>query len=241
MRRGVAGILLVAVLLLVSCVESDERAVIGLDGRVWFTLHQSMPRAAVAALGGEARLQQMLQRLVQADPLVITGSSACWQQDGRVHLALSGQVLKWWRVPGLLRSMTQERALPEPVRRLMGEVSCHWQGLDVEIRRTVDWRALLAWSRFSAEPSDACAALCYRWHVPVALDSNATRVEQAGRVHVWEFDLVQARRAPLTMSMRLPLLWPVCGLTLCGAAVLFGARWLLRRLRRWRARCCDFL
>ncbi len=219
------------VFLLASCVESDERAVIGLDGRAWFTFHQRLPRAAVTALGGEQRLRLLLQQVVETDPGVLRGASACWLDESNCHIALSGEVSRWWRLPRLLQKWDGEPRLPAPVRGLIGTMSWRIQGWHVELTRTVDWRAPLAWSRFSPELPTSVSPIRYEWHLPLPMASNATRVEQGGCCHVWEFGLKQASQAPLALSLRISLLAIVGVPLMIGAVAIWFWRWCRKRFR----------
>ena len=224
--------------LVVSCIDGHEEYWLERDGSGRAELVYDVPAAMASAMGGVEGVRETLDRFVRETPTLYDATREVSRSGDRLKVVLKA---RFHSVEDLIKAVSGDSALgsadgTSPLDPLIGDFDVKQEGLKVFFRRTVrPGRALPGASLLMADRLKG-RKLEYVLHLPVpAKRSNASRLEDGGRMLVWECPLDSGKLRPLPLEfeaeMPLPLAWiagGAGGAALAVAVVALG----VRRLRR---------
>lgn len=223
-------------LLLSSCFEIREEIWINSRGGGRIQIDYSLPRAAIAPLGGEPGIRSQVEDLLQDAPELRLDDLQITEEDDQflIHAELSTDSMI------SLLDLSEGEALkdlPEAATKLIGQFQLERVGTDFAFERRVDVGSALGFAALIIPKEDRTERrMTYIIHLPTTARShNATRTENDGQTLIWDNSLGEAIQNPTTMNFTapipLPWLWIITALIvlLILSAVLFR-RWRRRRL-----------
>lgn len=203
------------------------------SGRAEITYH--LPAAAAAVHGGESGLREMIDGFLKETPEFANSACEVVVEKKRVrmqiHIAFDSALD--------LRNISNRasiRTLPAAATHLAGEVTAALHGLNLEYTRKISASKALPGAAFLSAAQLDGHRMTYIMHLPSApMESNATRVENAGRTLVWDIPLSQALKSPVVtrFKMQIPIPW---SLVTAIAVPLSGAACAIIVLRRRKMR-----
>ena len=222
-----------------SCIDSREEYWLESDGsgRAEITYH--LPAAAAAVHGGESGLREMVLAFLKGTPEI--GNSACEvileEKRMRIKINIAFDSALALRD---LRNGASIKTLPAAATHLAGEITAGLHGRTLEYTRKISASKALPGAAFLSAAQLNGHRMTYIMHLPAApMESNATRVENAGRTLVWDIPLTQALKSPVVtrFKMQIPIPWhlgatiaiPLSGAT--GAVILLRRRKLRNRFQ----------
>lgn len=236
LRHSVRLSVLLAVSLLVSCIDCREEIWLNSDGSGRADLSYTLPAAAARFQGGENGVRRMIEQFLKSTPTIHSSNCEVSTVADRLTIRVRGafdSVLDFKEI-SQSDSLTD---LPSSAGNLAGEVTLKRSGRTFDIARTISAGSALPGAIFLPRSQFKDRNLAYVVHLPVLPEeSNATRTEDGGRTLIWEIPLGQAVKAPFTTRFKakapIPawMLASAAGAAGCvGLLTFFGTRKLRKR------------
>lgn len=229
-------LLLAVVALLASCIDGREEYWLDANGGGRAEASYQLPAAVARMHGGEQGIRRLLEDFLESTPEIHSGSCEVATRDGRVHVSVRAAFHSALELKNIASGEAM-RSLPSAATHIAGNVRAGIRGRTLEFQRTIDPARALPGAALLPAAQVHGHRLTYIMHLPeAALESNATRVEDAGRTLVWEFPLEKALAAPLTtrFRMRVPIPWGT--VTALALPLTLAGGLTVARLRKSRRR-----
>jgi hypothetical protein len=227
---------LMAVSLLVSCIDGREEIWIHRDGSGRAEVNYTLPASAAVFQGGEAGVRHMLEEFLSKSTALTTSSVEVKTVGDRLHIrvlasfAAAMDLKKIAEGPGM-------HELPSSATGLAGTVTVALRGLSLDFTRSLTPGTSLPGAALLPASAFQDRSLTYIIHLPLAAtESNATRKLDGGRTLIWEFPLAEAVKKPITTHFIAPIPFPKwiwllgIGLLLLLGLILHG--WKRRRIAK---------
>lgn len=223
---------LITACLLVSCIDGHEEIWLNANGSGRADIRYSLPAAAARFQGGEAGVRRIIGELLKNTPAIATSSYEVAREQDRLKIHVQATFNSAMDLTKISTGRSLEN-LPSSATYLAGDFKVDLHGRTVDFARTIVPGKALPGAIFLPVSQFEGRNLTYIIHLPdAASESNATRVEDAGRTLVWDYPLARAIQGPFTLRFkaRIPIpRWAVAS----GAAVVlllayFAIRWKIR-------------
>jgi hypothetical protein len=209
-----------AVVLQASCFDGREEIWIESDGSGRADVTYSVPAAAAKLKGGEDGVRAFVEDLLKSQKALGSPQCEVWTENGTLHVRVKASFKSALKLKELAKGDSQKK-LPAAASYLAGKVNAQVRGLEIDFARTISPGLAMPGHSFMPASQFEGHKLTYIFHLPtVAKESNATRIEDAGRTLVWEIPLAEAMKTPVTTRFKAPLPIPVWAIVLAIAAVL---------------------
>ena len=223
--------------LLCSCIDSREEYWLQADGSGRAEISCNIPAAAAARSGGESGIRKMLAGFLRQTPeMKGAGFEVSTEQD-RVRVKINFGFDSALDLKDLA-SKSHLKTLPSAASHLAGEIETKLNGLSLDFSRKITASKALPGLAFLPDSQLEGHRMIYIMHLPsVPLESNATRVEDAGRTLVWEIPLARAIKAPIVTHFIIPVPIPWRFLPVIAVPVsLVAFGFILLRIRKLKNR-----
>lgn len=221
---------------LVSCIDGREEIWLNADGSGRADFNYSVPAIAARLQGGEEGIRQLIKRFLKDRPeLALSLCDVSTEAERlRIHVRASfDSVMDLKRVSDK-KSLEN---LPSPVTHLIGDLRLDVRGLSVDFARSIAPGQALPGSLFMPASQFQNRNLTYIVHLPMAAtESNATRLEDAGRTLIWDFPLGQVLERPVTTSFKARIPIPRWFAVTTSLVALSTAVLVFFKLRKWQRR-----
>lgn len=235
-RHSFRLLVLVAVASLASCIDGREEIWLAADGSGRADVCYSFPASAAKLQGGADGVERIVDGFLKNTPALASSSYEVTTDAERVKVRIRAS----FKSALDLRDVTAGDSagkLPSSAGNLAGKVKLALQGMSMDFCRTISPGSALPGCSFMPASQFANRQLTYIIHLPeAATDSNATRIDDAGRTLIWEFPLAQAILSPVTTRFKVPIPIPSWLVATSAAAVLIIAFLGIQKLRRVTAR-----
>lgn len=183
--------------LLVSCIDSREEFWLEANGSGRAELSFSIPTTAARMTGGNDGIRKMIEQLRQSGSALKNFRETITTQDDRTHIDVSFS-FDSARDLEALREGEAFKSLPSAAAHMSGMIETEIRGLSIDYRRTIAVNKALPGAFLLPKSKFADCKLLTIMHLPVAASqSNATRVENAGRTLVWDTPMAEAVKSPI--------------------------------------------
>jgi hypothetical protein len=214
-----------------SCIDSREEYWLEPDGsgRAEITYH--LPAAAAAVHGGESGLREMVLNFLNGTPEIANSACEVVIEEARVRIKINVAFDSALALRDL-RNGESMKSLPAAATHLAGEVTAGLHGRTLEYTRKISASKALPGAAFLSATQLEGHRMTYIMHLPSApMESNATRVENAGRTLVWDIPLSQALKSPVVtwFKMQIPTPWSLVATIAIPLSGVAYATVLLRR------------
>ncbi len=233
---GTARLLaMIMVVSLVSCIEGREEIWIEADGSGRADVTYSLPAAAARFQGGESGVRQLIENFLQKAAGITSSQCEVTTKGDRLKVRVQVSFLSALKLKELTQGDAKKK-LPPAASHMAGKVTAELHGLALDFSRTISPGLALPGSGFMPASQFKDRELTYIFHLPkAATESNATRIEDAGRTLIWNFPLTEAIQGPVTTHFKMPLPIPPWAIALVAIVVLFIAFLLVMGARNlWR-------
>lgn len=239
-NRACRFLLALAVLLISSCLDGQEEFWFERDGSGRLEVEYQLPVFAVAAMGGEAKLENVVRDFFSKQKGIVLDDFVHEKSEAQSVIRIKAHFDSVIELVKLFDTSAGESSgsLPDPMRKLLGNIVIVRDGMSVDFKRSIDpsgiiGSGLLAPSREQMEGHH----LHYTMHLPSkATSSNAHEVLDDGRTLVWRYPLAEALEHPVETNFIAPIPIPawLCILLGCTLSVIL---WLIAKgvRKRWRA------
>ncbi len=220
-----------------SCIDSREEYWLEADGsgRAEITYH--LPAAAAAVHGGESGLRELVAGFLKETPEIANSACDVIIEGKRVRIKINVAFDSALDLREIGNGAAM-KTLPAAATYLAGEVTAGLRGRTLEYARKISTSKALPGAAFLSAAQLDGHRMTYIMHLPAApIESNATRVENAGRTLVWDIPLSQALKSPVVtrFKMQIPIPWSlVSAIAIPLSGVACGAMLLRRRKLRNR-------
>lgn len=220
---------------LCSCIDSREEYWLEPDGsgRAEITYH--LPAAAATVHGGESGLREMISSFLKGTPEIADSTCEVAIEETRVRIKINVAFDSALALRDL-RNGESMKTLPAAATHLAGEVTAGLRGRTLEYSRKISASKALPGAIFLSAAELEGHRMTYIMHLPSApMETNATRVENAGRTLVWDIPLKQALKSPIVtrFEMQIPIPWSlVATIAIPLSGVAFATILLRRRIPR---------
>lgn len=219
---------------LCSCIDSREEYWLEADGsgRAEITYH--LPAAAASVHGGESGLRELVTGFIKETPEIANSACEVVLEEKRVRIKINVAFDSALALRDI-RDGASMKTLPAAASHLAGEVTAGLRGRTLEYTRKISASKALPGAAFLSAAQLNGHRMTYIMHLPVApMESNATRVENAGRTLVWDIPLSQALKSPVVtrFKMQIPIPWSLVTAIAIPLSGVACATILLRRRKR---------
>ena len=240
-NRACRFLLALAVLLISSCLDGQEEFWFERDGSGRMEVEYQLPVFAVAAMGGEAKLENVVREFFSKQKGIVLDDFVHEKSEAQSVIRIKAHFESVVELVKLFDTSAGESSgsLPDPMRKLLGNIVIVRDGMSVNFKRSIDPKGiigsgLLAPSREQMEGHH----LHYTMHLPSkATSSNAHEVLDGGRTLVWRYPLAEALDHPVETNFIAPIPIPawLCILIGCTLSVILWliARFIGRRRKGW--------
>jgi antibiotic biosynthesis monooxygenase (ABM) superfamily enzyme len=219
---------IVTACLLVSCIDGREEIWLNANGSGRADVSYTLPAAAARFQGGEAGIRRLIGDFIKATPGISSSSFEVTTTAERLKIHVLATFDSVLDFKAIAKDPALEK-LPSSASHLAGEMTVNVQGRTIGFSRTVSpgkalpGAILLPVSQFTGRK------LTYIIHLPeAATESNATRVENAGRTLVWDYPLAEAIQAPPILRFKANYPLPTRAIASVAAVVLLLAYFVIR-------------
>ncbi len=231
-RHIVRLLAVITAFLLVSCIDGREEIWLNANGSGRADLSYSLPAAAAGFQGGEAGVRRLIGGFLQDTPAISTSSFEVFTDQDRLKIRVQATFDSALDLKAISKGASLEE-LPSSANYLAGEMSVDLDGRNIGFSRTITPGKALPGAIFLPVSQFKDRNLTYIIHLPeAAAESNATRVENAGRTLVWDFPLAAAIQTPVTLRFKARIPIPSWAIASVAAVVLLLAYLALRWMRR---------
>ncbi len=234
MNRGrftTRALVLVTALAAISCIDGREEVWLEADGSGRAEIAYSLPAVAARLQGGEAGIAKLIDGFLKGTPAIKTSTHEVTAKDDRLTVLVKVSFDSASELGGVSKSPAIEK-LPAAATGLTGVINVDMHGRTVDLSRTINAGRALPGSTFMPASQFDGRSLEYIVHLPrPAEESNASRIENAGKTLIWNFPLSQVIQGPVTIrfkaSVPIPrwIIGSVVGVALAAAFVLVRAIW----------------
>jgi hypothetical protein len=190
---------------LVSCIDGREEIWLNANGSGRADVSYSIPAMAANFRGGEDGIRRLIAGFLKDNPAISTSSLDVFTVGDRLKIRVQGKFDSALELKELSQSAFSGE-LPSSARFMAGEVTVKTKGLTVDFARTISPGKALPGAAFLPKSQTKDRSLTYIIHLPeAATNSNATRIEDAGRTLIWEYPLAQAIQNPVTTRFEAPI------------------------------------
>ncbi len=219
----------IAAVMLVSCIDGREEIWLNANGSGRADVSYSLPAAAARFQGGEEGVRRLIGDFLKSTPAISNSSFEVSTDQDRLKIRVQGTFESARDLKRISTGASQED-LPSSANYLAGEFNVDVQGRTVDFSRIIAPGKALPGAIFLPVSRFKDRNLTYIIHLPeAATESNATRVENAGRTLVWDFPLASAIQNPVTLRFKANIPVPRWAVTSVAATVLllayFAIRW----------------
>jgi hypothetical protein len=202
-------ILLMAVILIPSCIDGQEEYWIEKNGSGRAEIRYTLPNSVANMQGGNERLHKIVSDFLKNTPAISQSSCEIITEESTTRVQIHARfdsALKLAEIangPGI-------KSLPTAANHLVGEIQAQRHGRTVELTRTAAPAMAIPGVFWMPSSSLDGYKLTYIVHLPArASEANATRVDDGGCTLRWEIPLAQTINAPLVthFKMDLPIPW----------------------------------
>lgn len=191
--------------LLSSCIDSREEYWLEAGGNGLAELTYSIPAAAAALHGGESGIREMIAVFLKKTPEISASSYQVVTEGNRLRVVVNATFDSALAMKEIV-SGAALKTLPPAVSHLAGEITTDLSGRTIDFSRRISPSKALPGAAFLPKSQLEGHRMIYIMHLPSApVESNATRVEDAGRTLVWDYPLTQAVKAPLITRFKMPV------------------------------------
>ena len=192
---------------LTSCIDGREEVWLNANGGGRAELSYSLPAAAAKLHGGESAVRRLIKDFLESNPAIsssnIEVSTAGERLEIRVQAHFNALKLKEWSERQPLGEISS------PAKFMAGEIAVRTQGLTIDFSRTISPGKAIPGAAFIPRTQIRGRSLSYIIHLPkAATESNATRIEDAGRTLIWECPLAEAIQTPVKTRFKAPIPLP---------------------------------
>jgi hypothetical protein len=217
-----------------SCIDSREEYWLEADGsgRAEITYH--LPAAAAAVHGGESGLREMIAGFLKETPEFTNSACEVVIEEMRVRIKINIAFDSALALRDIGNGASM-KTLPAAATHLAGEVTAGLHGRTLEYIRKISASKALPGAAFLSAAQLEGYRMTYIMHLPsVPMESNATRVENAGRTLVWDIPLSQALKSPVVtrFKMQIPIPWHLVATIAVPLSGVACATVLLRRRKQ---------
>ena len=199
---------LATVCLLASCIDGREEIWLNADGSGRADVSYSLPAAAAKFQGGERGVRRMIENFLNATPAISSSTCEVTTEGERLKIRVRTSFDSALELKEISTGDSMDK-LPSSANGLTGDFKVAVRGLTVDFARTIRAGDALPGAGFMPVSQLKDRQLTYIIHLPeAATDSNATRVENAGRTLVWDFPLAVALQGPVTTRFSAPVPLP---------------------------------
>jgi hypothetical protein len=221
---------------LVSCIDGREEIWLNTDGSGQADLNYSMPAIAARLQGGEEGIRQLIDRFLKDRPEIALSLCDVTTEAERLKIHVRASFDSAMDLKRLSDKKSLEK-LPSPVTHLIGDLRLDVRGLNVDFARSIAPGQALPGSLFMPASQFQNRSLTYIMHLPMAAtESNATRLENAGRTLIWDFPLGQVLERPVTTSFKARIPIPRWFAVTTTLVALSTAVLVFFKLRKWHRR-----
>jgi len=238
-RHIVRILTVVTACLLVSCIDGREEIWLNANGSGRADLSYSLPAAAAKFQGGEAGVRRLIGNFLKNSPAIATSSHEVLTDQDRLKIRVQATFNSALDLKEISKGASLEK-LPSSANYLAGDIEVDIHGRTVDFSRTVAPGKALPGAIFLPVSQFAGRNLTYIIHLPeAATESNASRVEDAGRTLVWDYPLATAIQRPFTLRFKAKIPIPSWAVASVAAVVLllayFAIRWKIGARNPFRA------
>ncbi len=238
-RHIVRVLTVITACVLVSCIEVREEIWLNSNGSGRGDVRYSLPAAAARFQGGEAGVRRLIGGFLKKTPAITTSSYEVVTDQDRLKIHIQATFDSALDLKVISKGSAMEK-LPSSATSLAGEMAVDIHGRTVDFTRTIAPGKALPGAIFLPASQFQGRNLTYIIHLPnAASESNATRVENAGRTLVWEYPLAGAIQNPVSLRFKakipIPLWLVVSGVALVFLLAYFALRWKISARKRLRA------
>lgn len=215
--------------MLVSCIDCREEIWLNANGSGRADVSYSLPAAAARFQGGEEGVRRLIGEFLKNTPAISNSSFEVSTDGDQLKIRVQGSFDSAMDLKRISNGGSLED-LPSSANYLAGETTVGVQGRTVDFSRTISPGKALPGAIFLPVSRFKDRNLTYIIHLPdAATESNATRVENAGRTLVWDFPLASAIQNPVTLRFKATIPVPRWAVASIAALVLllayFAIRW----------------
>ncbi|MFT3992038.1 MAG: hypothetical protein QM680_11570 [Luteolibacter sp.] len=229
---------LFAACLLVSCIDGREEYWFLANGSGRAELTYTFPALAARLGGGEEAIREKIAAFLKDNPAFSSSSYELTRNGGTLSATVR---VEFDSIRDLkkLNASGETSSLSEASRYFTGNIDLAFQGLTLELTRTIQVGKAIPTAAFLPQRELENRRLVYIIHLPTsALETNATRTEDAGKTLIWDIPLADALRSPTVLHAkgRIPLPpWLVItasGVSLAVLGVVMRKMWKKKFNRR---------
>jgi hypothetical protein len=215
--------------LLVSCIDGREEIWLNADGSGRADVSYSLPATAAKFQGGEAGVRRLIGDFLKNTPAIATSSHEVLTDQDRLKIHVQATFNSALDLKEISKGTSLEK-LPSSASYLAGDITVDVHGRTVDFSRTIAPGKALPGAIFLPVSQFKDRYLTYIIHLPeAATESNATRVEDAGRTLVWDYPLAAAIQNPFTLRFKAKIPIPPWVVVSVAAVFFLLAYFAIRR------------
>ena len=224
--------ILLVLLTLPSCLDSEEEVWINADSSGAGRISITVPTAATALHGGEEGVKKLAEDFLKSTPAFSTYLVETKTANSRttVNAAFTFDNALDLLDSGIAENM---ESLPGGGREFMGKTEIKFQGLNLDFSRRTELSKAIPGAIFFPQSQLAGHQVKTIIHLPKSATShNATSTADAGRTLIWTTPLATAMRQPVETRFTMPLPIPWTTIGVIGFTILLLLAFLIRYLIR---------
>ncbi len=223
LRSYLYFILLSISFLLVSCFDGKEEVWIYGDGSGRAEITYTLPASVAKLQGGEENIRKLIESFFQNDSKVTLTHCEVSSAEGRLKVHVQASFKNALDLKKMAGSGSESK-LPAAAKHFIGKVNADIKGWNIDFTRTTSPGLAIPGVSWIPVSQFEGHKLSYIIHLPtVASQSNADRVENAGRTLIWEYPLSSSLKEPLRTHFVAPLPIPKWVITtMIATALLLG-------------------
>lgn len=231
-RHIVRILTVITACLLVSCIDGREEIWLNADGSGRADVSYSLPAVAATFQGGEEGVRRLIGDFLKNTPAISTSNCEVFTEQDRLKIRVQATFDSALDLKEISKGAALEK-LPSSANYLAGEMAVDVDGRSIGFSRIITPGKALPGAIFLPVSQFKDRNLTYIIHLPeAATESNATRVENAGRTLVWDYPLAAAIQNPVTLRFKADFPIPPWAIAALAALVLllayFTIRWKIR-------------
>lgn len=238
-RHIVRILTVITACLLVSCIDGREEIWLNANGSGRADVSYSLPAAAAGFQGGEAGVRRLIGDFLRETPAIAASSFEVFTEQDRLKIRVQATFDSALDLKEISKGASLEK-LPSSASYLAGEMTVDVDGRSIGFSRTITPGKALPGAIFLPVSQFKGRNLTYIIHLPeAAIETNATRLENAGRTLVWDYPLAAAIQNPVTLRFKARIPVPMWVVASVAAVVLllayFAIRWKIGARNSFRA------
>ncbi len=238
MKSSYLALLWIPIVLLSSCVESEEEIWIHANGSGKLKISQEMPALALSEVGDPQAYVDVIHEIDALEDSVSIQHLTYEMEGSKLVFRLEASfenILKLEEIGTrhTTRFLTATGADPEKMATASGETTVKLDGLQPSFQRVIDIGSLIPAPVKKMPILLGNASSSFTMHFPSKVkETNAHQISNGGKTIHWNFLLKNHLEEPMVMNATssLPIPWWAWALLLMMIVVIiFASRWLWKR------------